>query len=296
MRNRDWIKYKNGNYAVYINKNNGTKIRKCHDDEYKPMFPENCDVLISTKCDHGCPWCYAGCSNNGSFGDILSWNFIHTLHPYTELAINLNFPMHPDLYKFLEVLKKLKVFANITINQDHFMVHEDVIKDLYDKKLIFGLGVSLTDPTPEFIERVSAYPNAVIHVINGILTQSQVEALEDKGLKMLILGYKDFGFGGKWHKKDEESIRKNSQYLYDNLEEIADHFNVVSFDNLALEQLQVRRLLTDEEWDFFYMGDDGTMTFAINLVDGTFSPNSISTEKYEIGDKTIDEMFKQILK
>ena len=69
---------------------------------------------------------------------------------------------------------------------------------------------------------------------------------------------------------------------------------MVSFDNLALKQLNVKRLMTKEEWEMFYMGDDGTMTFAINLVEGTFSPNSVSPIKFEIGEKTIDEMFLQI--
>ena len=43
------------------------------------------------------------------------------------------------------------------------------------------------------------------------------------------------------------------------------------------------------------MGDDGSVTFAMDLVNGTFSLNSMSTKQYPIGDMTIDEMF-QIIK
>ena len=70
---------------------------------------------------------------------------------------------------------------------------------------------------------------------------------------------------------------------------------MVSFDNLGLEQLDVRRLLTDEEWEQFYSGDDGTFTFFINMVDGYFAKNSLSEIHYPIGDYSMDEMFKIIV-
>ena len=73
-------------------------------------------------------------------------------------------------------------------------------------------------------------------------------------------------------------------------------FQLVSFDNLAIEQLGVRRLLTDGEWREFYMGDDGRYTFYIDMVAGTFARNSLSQERYDIGMKSIDEMFKIIRK
>ena len=43
------------------------------------------------------------------------------------------------------------------------------------------------------------------------------------------------------------------------------------------------------------MGDDGSVTFAMDLVNGTFSSNSMSNIQYSIGDMTIDEMFQIIL-
>ena len=52
--------------------------------------------------------------------------------------------------------------------------------------------------------------------------------------------------------------------------------------------------MSDKEWEEFYMGDDGGFTFYIDLVAGTFSKNSLSMDRYEIGDKNIDEMFNQI--
>ena len=46
----------------------------------------------------------------------------------------------------------------------------------------------------------------------------------------------------------------------------------------------------------FYGGDDGTVTFFIDLVKGVFARNSLSQITYPIVDKTIDEMFEIIKK
>ena len=90
----------------------------------------------------------------------------------------------------------------MTVNQRHFEQKQELIKKLVDEKLIYGLGVSLVNPTDEFISLIQQYPNAVIHVINGILKPSDIETLSDKNLKMLILGYKQLRRGGDWYSED----------------------------------------------------------------------------------------------
>ena len=65
---------------------------------------------------------------------------------------------------------------------------------------------------------------------------------------------------------------------------------MVSFDNLALKQLPVREQMSDEDWEKFYMGDDGQFTMYIDAVKREFAKNSTSTERWPItGD--IAEMF-----
>ena len=161
--------YKNGNYSVKI-LSDGTKIRETNDDEFIPDFAENCDVKITDKCDGGCPFCYEGCTPNGRHGDILNYKFLDTLHPYTELAINGNDLTHPDLVPFMYKMKEKKVILNMTVNQIHFERNFETIKTLINEGLIYGLGVSLRDPTDEFIDMITQIPNAVIHVINGVVT------------------------------------------------------------------------------------------------------------------------------
>lgn len=286
-------KYQNGNLTTTLY-SDGTRIRETEDDEFKPAFAENVDVHISNRCDNGCKMCYANCTPNGEFGKLSGWHFLDTLHEGTEMALNLNFPMPDDFFDFLRLLKSKGIITNVTINQNHFMEHEDVIHQMYRENLIYGIGVSLSNPTEEFIERIKRYPNAVIHVINGLFTEKQYNILKDNNLKILILGYKDVGRGIEYHNTANGYITNNMKWLYENLKNIIPHFKVISFDNLSLNQLEVKRLLSEKQWDEFYGGDDGTFTFFINLVDGYFAKNSLSSVHYPIDNLTMDEMFNII--
>lgn len=294
-----WKHYKNGNYITSINLRTGTKIRENDLDNLTPAFAENCDITITHKCDGGCEFCYMGCTPDGKHGDILNYKFLDTLHEYTELAINGNDLSHPDLIPFLEKLKEKKVIANMTVNQIHFERCQDMIKDLIDKKLIYGLGISLKKPTKEFISLVKQYPNAVIHTINGVTTIEDYKALAYHNLKILILGYKELQRGVEYMDNHHLSIAQAQSELYDMLGKIVEDgwFNVVSFDNLAIEQLDVKRLLSDEEWNEFYMGSDTEFTFYLDLVKGKFAGNSLTPEdeRFDIL-SSIDDMFQRIRK
>ena len=287
--------YKNGNMRTRIF-SDGTKIRETEDDEFIPEFAENMDIKISNYCDMGCKFCYEGSTKNGKHGDILNQKFIETLHPYQEVALGGgDATSHPDLVPFLHKLKDRKVIVNMTVNQRHFEQKQKLIKKLVDEKLIYGLGVSLVNSTDEFISLIQQYPNAVIHVINGILAPSDIEALSDKNLKMLILGYKQLRRGSEWYSEDHENIITKQMWLKENLGSIIEHFKVVSFDNLAIEQLEVQRLMSQEEWDEFYMGDDSEFTYFIDMVEKKFAKNSTTLigERYELLD-SVDEMFEKI--
>lgn len=288
-------RYKNGNFVTTI-LSDGTKIRETEDDEFIPSFAENMDIKICNYCDMGCKFCHEGSTINGKFGNILNEKFVDTLHPYQEVAIGGgDATSHPDLIPFLQKLKKKKVIANMTVNQIHFEKKQELIKKLVDEKLIYGLGVSLVNPTKHFIELIKQYPNAVIHVINGVLKPSDIKTLENNNLKMLILGYKHLRRGNEYFEEEQNDIETKQQWLYENLEDIIQKFKVVSFDNLAIEQLDVKRLLTQEEWDEFYMGRDSEFTYYIDMVEKKFAKSSTAPfdKRYDLLD-SVDDMFNVI--
>ena len=286
--------YKNGNAHITLF-DDGTRVMETSDDEFDFEYPTNNDITITHKCSQGCPFCYLNCTKDGEHADILSREFLETLMPGSECAINLNDLDHPQLMQFLQMMRDRGVYVNGTVNQNQFMGNIPLLRRLTKDKLLWGLGISLREPTTDFLHEVKQFPNAVIHVINGILTADDIEAMRDKDLKLLILGYKKMGRGETWAKDNELSVRIRQRYLKDVLPTLVNHFKVISFDNLAIEQLDVKKMLTREEWNEFYQGDEGSSTFAIDLVDGTFGRNSMATgdDVHPIMDD-IRDMFRKI--
>ena len=288
--------YKNSNAIVKLYED-GTKIRETEDDDFLPAErPETMDVCISEYCANDCSFCYAGCSKNGKHADFQKYaNLLNSIPYLCEMAININSDPHPDLIPFLENMKKQNVIVNATVHQKQFIENTAFYKDLTDKKLLYGLGVSLIDPNKAFLEKIELFPDAIVHVINGIVTPEQIKLMYDHNIKMLILGYKQVGRGVDWYSKKGMQIIKRQLWLNKNLPEMAKHFKIISFDNLAVEQLEVKKLVTPEQWDSRFLGDDGTISFYINLVQGYFAKNSLSYIHYPIEDKTVEECFKTII-
>ncbi len=286
--------YKNGNYKVIIFED-GTKVRANNLDFFRPDMPESMDIKITNMCDMGCPMCHENSKPDGKHGNIMNLKFIDSLHPYTELAIGGGNPLaHPDLVSFLDKCKSLRLIPSMTINQVHFMRDYELVKFLIDSKLIYGLGISLTNARDEkFLDLVKQFPNAVIHVIAGLVSIRDLQYLADRGLKILLLGYKQFRRGESLYSKDSKIIDQKIQDLKDNLEQVASWFDVVSFDNLAIKQLDPKRILTDEEYDEFFMGNDGFATMYVDCVEEEFAVSSTSTERYPIKDN-IKDMFEII--
>ena len=288
--------YINGNYKTTIY-SDGTRIRETEEDEFIPAFAENCDIKITDSCNMGCSFCHEGSTPDGKHGDILNPKFLSTLHPYQEIAVGgVSVFEHPDLIPFLENLKKQKVIANITVHQVHFMQNLELIRKMIKEKLVYGIGVSVSAPTEDMIRALKSVPNTVCHVINGIWNERIAEMMADKNLKVLILGYKELRRGNDYLSTYDKIINKNKKWLYDNLSELLKKFKLISFDNLAIEQLEVKRLLSNEKWEEFYQGDDGTSTFYIDAINQKFARSSTADfeKRYDIRDLTMDEMFKKI--
>lgn len=308
-------KYKNGNYTVSIY-NDGTKIRETEEDKFISSFPENIDIKISDKCDGGCEFCHENSTINGDIANF-NYEFLYTLRKGTELAIGGgNIFENENLSNFLEFCKNRGIIANITANQIHLNNNYYEIFDWIDTKKVYGVGISYNGNADELdkifntkvyedvslgngfssYEKISANKyksNCVIHVINGVHSYENIMKLANKNYKILILGYKDLRRGTIYKEKCNDIIIQNQKSIYDNIHKIINAFDVISFDNLAIEQLNIRRLFTSEQWEEFYMGDDGQFTMYIDLVKGEFAKNSISLKRYKILD-TIDKMFKMV--
>ena len=299
-----WVSYKNGNYTVSINLEDGTKVRHNKEDKLVPTTIENFDYKITNRCDMNCPFCFESSSVKGKHADIMNQKFIDSLHQYTEVSLGGgNCLSHPDLILFLEKCKKLKLIPSITVNQVHFERKQELIRKLVDEKLIYGLGVSLTYVTDSFIELIKQYPNAVIHVINGVVTEEQINQLMFQDIKLLILGYKELGRGETLYGNAHSIIDERKQALKSNLPQMLSNgsFSVVSFDNRALQQLDVKSIVSKETWDRSFMGDDGidgdytSASMFVDGVTGEFALNSCAQERFPLKDD-VKKMFRFLKK
>lgn len=284
--------YKNGNYDVYIF-SDGTKVRETEEDDFIPAFSENTDICITKKCNMLCNFCYEGCTPHGKHGKI-DYHFLDTLHVGTEAAINGNDMDHPQLDELLHKLHNQGVITNVTVSKNQFIANRDKIMQYQRDGLLHGIGISANSFDEDFIKMIEETPNSVIHTIAGICTLDNYKTLFGRRVKVLILGYKTRGRGVEYKAKLSDEIQKNIDDVNGALGEIAKNVRVLSFDNLAIEQLPAVRDVVGGNWDTFYMGDDGNYTFYIDLVAGTFAKNSCIDERFPIGDMSMDEMFNFI--
>lgn len=288
--------YKNNDYTCTMF-SDGTKIRWNDKESFNPIKPESIDLKITNMCNMECGMCHENSTPDGKHGDILNLPFIETMFPYSEIAIGGGNPLtHPDLIEFLEHLKERKIIASMTVNQMHFMQNIDLLKELTDNKLIYGLGISyIGGRHSNCIEAIKQFPNAVVHVINGIVHMDSLEALAHNDLKILVLGYKEFRRGKALYDECGSEIDSLKYQFYDMLPKIVndDWFKCISFDNLAIKQLEPKRLMSEEDYSQFYMGDDGSFTMYVDAVNRQFAKSSVSTERYDLMDDIAD-MFKVI--
>lgn len=284
--------YINGNARVTI-LTNGTKIREIDGDTYEPAFPESMDVKICNRCNNGCSFCYANSTPDGKLG-CLKWEFFKTLNPYTEIAVGGGNPLeHPALTSFLFELRNLGLIPNLTVHQNHFLGQYDYVKSLMDRELVFGVGVSVQHVTDELIEKLSTSANFVVHVIAGVMPIHELRKLYNHNIKLLVLGYKDLGRGKLETQAHAMSVGNEIEKFENELRANMDKFTVVSFDNLAIRQLHVQSWMTPEQWERFYLGDDGTCSMYVDLVRGEFASSSVSETYYPITDN-IRQMFQVV--
>jgi hypothetical protein len=283
--------YQNGNVFTQIYED-GTKIRQWPDGE-KPVseYPESCDLKITQYCDMDavCVYCHEMSNKFGKHGDLDVIDSIWASQkPGTELAIGGGNPLaHPGLTSFLRKMKDRGIIPNVTVNIMHMKKFAHVIREFQEEKLIYGLGISYRGEKslallPEDID----YKNVVFHMIMGIHSLNDclivIEWCAARGItpKILLLGYKTFG-NGIHHYTDELKLQLalwDKLYLTRLLNSTVKV--VVSFDNLAISQLNLKDKVKPEVWEELFQGEDGNHTFYIDAVKQEVARTSTTAQRY----------------
>lgn len=295
--------YNNGTYTVNLYED-GSKERILSEsaNDFIPEIPESIDVKITDWCDLNCKFCHEKSTVSGKHSELdLLLELTKDCPAGVELAIGGGNPLaHPDLYTVLSKIAAKGIILNLTVNQEHLLRTDQYIllQKLIKEKVIRGVGLSITDNfaarvMPKIAGLRMITDNIVFHVIAGV---NNVKVLSDlhrmfKSYKVLVLGYKTYGRGENYFNVRPAHVTANIKQWYIHiLSEIEKNTQgVTSFDNLAIKQLNVRRLFTSEDsWNSFYLGDDGRYTFYIDLVDKKFAKSSTSPIKFDILKSNID--------
>ncbi|MBP5594607.1 MAG: hypothetical protein J6Y02_04430 [Pseudobutyrivibrio sp.] len=298
--------YTNGNYRVKIY-NDGTKVRMTDADHFSPSFAESMDMKVTDKCDGKCSFCYANAYPTGKSIDMQDegvLKFLDSIHPYTEVAVNLNDMTWNELPVFLKRLSDHKVIVNGTINIRHItQSNRSTLITWQDNDMIKGIGVSiLTRQDLEVVPEVMFWlDNAVFHVVCGLIDEEFINTIikdeRFRKMKLLILGYKAIdGKGYTYFKDNKDRIIANTGALRHNLAKLMDAVDVISFDNLAIDQLDIRSLVDTKAWDRSYMGDEGEFTYYVDMVNKKFAPSSTASESLyqDINGRSSIECFKEV--
>lgn len=289
--------YTNGNTIVTLH-DNGTKERVFNGTP-NVIHPESIDVKITNYCDAGCGFCHEQSTIAGRHADLNElFKVLSVLPAGVEIAIGGGNPLsHPDLIPFLERVKKHGLVCNITVNQKHLEPYKGLIAELIERVLVRGFGISYT--SEKYLKDIkpiaSLTDNIVFHVIMGINKVNDVKILKEfcapKECKILVLGYKRFGLGINYYLKNKR-IEDNKYDWYTQLALLFKDNNLtLSFDNLAIKQLDLRRYFTDAAWGEFYMGDDFVFTMYIDAVNKQYAPSSTSDNRVSFADSSLLNYF-----
>lgn len=290
--------YKNGDYHVIFT-SLGSRIIIPTKENGKFDFPNGIDICITKECDNGCPFCYNNSTRSGKHSSFELFKKLLSTYNGGEIAIGGGDAFnHPDIDDMLNFCKEKGIFVSMTVNQNHLKRHKDKILRYFKEDLLECIGISLIDPSTWDEDLYQEINNAkeegvTIHTIAGILDNTFYRVLKDK--KLLILGYKDLGRGkGNMPTWNIEWLKGEG------LDILQYKCKKIIFDNLAIDQLEIKNRFAEEDWDIIYQGDDGVGSMYLDLVDLWYGKSSIIDEKEEIPlvideSTTIESLYKSML-
>lgn len=296
-RTQRLIHYPNGNGLIDIYED-GTRVITCEAEEFLPDYPLNIDLKVSSTCSFGhnptngtvfCSFCHEGAVTKGQDADLeVLRQKLDDLPPGIELAIGCN-QFTDELMWFIRWASYEKRFiVNLIVNQGHLRRDLNYLEYLISHRVIKGLGVSYRHSLKwDIPTQLLSYPHTVFHVIVGLDSIIKVKQLAKKGVKKLVvLGEKAVGF----HKTKFNPCSEGQKQWQWQVHSLFKEFQVISFDNLALEQLHLKRFFTKNVWTSFFQHEH---SMYIDAVKQTYAMSSRHEQSVSWDELSLEEFFKQ---
>ena len=290
--------YINGNYLVKLDTNNYTLEKRPlrRGESFIPSFPDSIDIKLTNKCNIGCPFCH-----ESSVPDGKTFNPDHLKKLLSELpsvGIELAFgggdvlEIKDELKDIVNWSKHNGFYPRITIN------YKDIVRDSSTINMIINLfipiGISINSLNKSVLDDINTLDDAsitfipaiVYHIIIGVLPVDDLKTMlfspDFEGKRILILGFKQFGRAKDMNISDSilaewKNLIREYILKFRTSGETPDR--TLAFDNLALEQLEMKNYLLSEEWNTLFMGNDFSHSMYIDAVTEEFAPTSRSSER-----------------
>ena len=310
------VQYDNGPWRITLDTTTGTKTRaRAPAVDPAPMQPETFDLKVTDFCNAGCKWCHEDSTVRGTHAELEPLQeALSVLRPGFEVAIGGGDPMSwPYLEDFLLWVDSRGGFANITVNGAHIKRAAPRLREWQAASILHGIGVSAASAglkRRDFnLEDVPGLRNVVGHVILGRTEARCLESMSSWGRQTyraehggdrylshyLLLGSKRFGRGVRNFVEQEKPNRWSKEpYLTPPMEvnlflRVFSMLGIgLSFDNLALEQGQVKAQVREEVWNQYYMGEDGAFSMYVDAVKQQWAVTSTTPLAARVNWRSVD--------
>jgi radical SAM protein with 4Fe4S-binding SPASM domain len=180
--------YKESDYFIFFDQNNGTFIRYGRDDVdpfYNVSGPELLDISITNFCERGCEFCYRGSNKDGKFMPLDDYLLVMDQANkvgVTQVALGGGNPnQHPGFTQILRSTRERNIVPSYTTNG------QGMTGDIYSatKEFCGAMAVSWYEPYVEALEVIRQAKNFNIKVnIHFLLSDHSIP----KAIDLLVNG------------------------------------------------------------------------------------------------------------
>jgi len=240
FRERDGVRLRRDRgFWVAFDPNDGTRIRwsfgengempSILEGEYlKASAPELVDLKITNWCDTGCAFCYQSSTTKGKHAPFAKIEKIVRLlgeMDVFEIAIGGGEPTaHPDFARILFAIRAAGMVPNFTTLSEKWLDDPEIVNAVL--RNVGGIGVSCHDAKGlDMVKRIETALDAAAKVAGGKFASSRVNvtaqhvlgavplaatadllrAASERYAHVLLLGYKEVGFGAKQPRFDADA-------------------------------------------------------------------------------------------
>ena len=281
------------NAWVLFNRSSGSKIRFSFLDKtgvnptYKRGYlPELVDLKCTNRCSRGCAYCYMNSTPDGKEADVkIICKIIDSLalHKVFEISVGGGEPLeYPSFAVVAYEADKKNISVSTTTSADFDKLHPS-IKGVLGRIRGIGVTVRCEGDIKNYEKYRDVNYNSCLQIVLGTITQeffSHVLSYCDKtGCSLNILGYKHFGKGIEFKKKDyswfindlKKYLTMNDGRFYSSRFKVAvDSVLTAEFSNQLSKDLFVN--------DILFTPEDGAFSMFIDAVENRVAASSFSPE------------------